>query len=210
MNVEGKEFERVNSFKYLGISINEQNKKQEMIKDRICMGNRAYHANMQLIKSKLINRKSKITIYKTLIRPIITYGAEVFVMNKAEEEALRRFERRVIRKIYGPVKENDNWRTRTNEEINTILENEDIVRFIKSQRIRWLGHVQRMEKSRMPRRVMQERIYSTRRKGRPITRWVDDVIDDLRKLKVRRWWEIAQDRKAWRQIAWEAKAHKEL
>jgi len=94
---------------------------------------------------------------KHLIRPIVTYGAEVFVLNKAEE-ALRRFERRVIRKIYGPVKENDNWRTRTNEEVNTILENEDIVRFITLQRISWLGHVQRMEKSRMPRNDVRKDI----------------------------------------------------
>jgi hypothetical protein len=49
------------------------------------------------------------------------------------------FKRKIIRKIYRPVMENNIWRIRYNEEINTLLKGEDIVRFIKSQRIRWLG-----------------------------------------------------------------------
>jgi hypothetical protein len=54
-------------------------------------------------------------------------------------------ERKIIRKLYGPATENNIWRIRYNEGINTLLKGEDIVRFIKSQRIRWLGHVERME-----------------------------------------------------------------
>jgi hypothetical protein len=57
----------------------------------------------------------------------------------------REFKRKKISKIYGPVMENNMWRIRYNEEINTLLKGEDIVRFIKSQRIRWLGHVKRMQ-----------------------------------------------------------------
>ena len=180
------------------------------MKDRIYIGNRAYYANIQLLKNKLINRNLKVTIYKTLIRPVITYGAEVWTMSKTEEETMRRFERKVIRKIYGPTKRNDNWVLRTNEEINNILGDEDIIRFIKSQRIRWLGHVQRMEGGRMPKRVLTERLYSSRKRGRPTSRWIDNIVNDLRRLKVKRWWEVANDRVRWRHIVEEAKAHKEL
>jgi hypothetical protein len=68
------------------------------------------------------------------------------------------FEEKIIRRIYGPVKENNVWRIRYNEELNTFLKREDIVRSIKSQRIRWLGHVERMEDNAMPKRMLKARL----------------------------------------------------
>jgi hypothetical protein len=67
------------------------------------------------------------------------------------------FERKIIRRIYGPVMENNVWRIRYNEELNTLWKGEDIVRFIKSQTIKWLGHVQRMEDNAMPNRMLKGR-----------------------------------------------------
>jgi hypothetical protein len=68
------------------------------------------------------------------------------------------FERKIIRRIYGPVVENNVWRIRYNEELNTLLKGEDIVRFIKSQRMRCLGHVERMEDNAMPKRMLKGRL----------------------------------------------------
>jgi hypothetical protein len=100
------------------------------------------------------------------------------------------FERKIIRKIYGPVMENNIWRIRYNEEINTLLKGEDMVRFIKSQRIIWLEHVERMEDNAMPKRILKGRLYSKRRKGT----WLDDVESDLKKLKVEGWKEKMRNR----------------
>jgi hypothetical protein len=103
------------------------------------------------------------------------------------------FERKIIRTIYGPVIENNVWRIRYNEEINTLLKGKDIVRFIKSQRIRWLGDVERMEDNAMSKRMLKGRLYSKRTKGRPRMRWLDDVESDL-KMKVKGWKEKMRDR----------------
>jgi hypothetical protein len=64
------------------------------------------------------------------------------------------------------------------------LEGEDIVRF-KSQRIRWLGHVERMEDNAVPKRMLKGRLYFKRRKGRPRMRWLDDVERDLKNMEVK-------------------------
>jgi hypothetical protein len=88
----------------------------------------------------LISRAAKIQVYtKTLIRPVATYGAQTWTLTLRDENALRMFERKIIRRIYGPVMGNNVRRIRYNEELNTLLKGEDIVRFIKSQGIRWLG-----------------------------------------------------------------------
>jgi hypothetical protein len=112
------------------------------------------------------------------------------------------FERKIIRRIYGLVKENNVWRMRYNE----LLKEEDIVRFIKSQRIRWLGHVERKEDNAVPKRMLKGRLYSKRMKGRPRMRWRDDVESDL-KMEVKGWKEKMGDREQWRLVVEEAKAH---
>jgi hypothetical protein len=103
--------------------------------------------------------------------------------------------------------ENNVWKIRYNEEINTLLKGEYIVRFIKSQRIRCLGHVERMEDNAIPKRMLKGRLYSKRRKGRPRMRWLDDVESDLKKMEVKGWKEKMRDREQWRLVVEEAKAH---
>jgi len=67
-----------------------------------------------------------------------------------QERALAVFERKILRKICGPVKENELWRTRRNDELEAIIKGENIVRFIKCQRIWWLGHIERMRDTAIP------------------------------------------------------------
>ena len=105
-------------------------------------------------------------IYKTVVRPVATYGSETWTLTKLDENLLRIYERKILRKIYGPVKEGDTWRIRYNEELNRFIKGKDIVTFIKAQKIRWLGHVKRMEARAMPRRMMEGRKTVYRKKGR--------------------------------------------
>jgi len=69
-----------------------------------------------------------------------------------EERALAVFERKILRKVYGPVKENELWRMRQNDELEAIIKGENVVRFIKCQRIRWLGHIERTQDTEIPKK----------------------------------------------------------
>jgi hypothetical protein len=99
-------------------------------------------ANKKLLKNKDLNAASKLQIYKSIIRPIVTYGCETWAMTVTDQNRVLVFERRVLRKICGPTQDNDGaWRIKTNEELENLIKR-NIVRFIKSQcRFRWAAHV---------------------------------------------------------------------
>ena len=109
-------------------------------------GNKAYFAAISLFKSRLLYTATKILLYKTLIRKVVTYATEVWTMTRKEEEALLIFERKILRGIYTycPKYENGEWKSRTNPELEEITKGENIVKWIKGQRIGWLGHLERM------------------------------------------------------------------
>jgi len=111
LRIRNKTFEAVQSFQYLGNNISNTNSNNKCIKERIMMGSKAYYANRQLFNSSLISRNSKLQIYHTLVGPVVTYGSESWSLTMEEERALAVFERKILRKICGPVKENKLWRT---------------------------------------------------------------------------------------------------
>ena len=78
------------------------------------------------------------------------------------------------------------------------------------KRISWLGHLERMEENKMPNMIFSQELEGTKRSGRPRKRWKEDVERDLHVLGVRRWRELATDRKKWQDIVRQAKAHSRL
>jgi hypothetical protein len=87
---------------------------------------------------------------------------------------------------------------------------ENIVKWIKGQSISWLGHLERMEEDRMPKKIFTQELERTRRRGRPRRRWGEEVERDLQVLGVRRWREFVIDGDKWRSIVRQAKAHSGL
>jgi len=82
-----------------------------------------------------------------------------------KEEAVLIFERKIFRRIYGPKCENGEWKSRTNRELEEMSKGESIVKWIKG--IRWLGHLERMEEDRVPKKIFTQELEGTRRRGRP-------------------------------------------
>ena len=87
---------------------------------------------------------------------------------------------------------------------------ESIVKWIKGQRISWLGHLERMEEDRMPKKIFTQELEGTRQRGRPRKGWKGEAERDLQVLAVRRWRELVTDRKKWKDTVRQAKAHYKL
>jgi len=114
-------FEVVNRFTYLGSVITSDNNETMEIKQRLGIANKAYFGVARLLSSRDLSRATKTTIYKTLIRPIMTYGSEGWTLKTKDAERLGRFERKILRRIYGPIKINEyGYRRRKNSEIYQI------------------------------------------------------------------------------------------
>lgn len=206
IKLNGGNYERCEKFQYLGVLVTEDSRIREEIKSRIAAGNRAYWAMIKILQSRSLSRKSKVTVYRTVIRPVVMYGSETWTMTVAEEELLRRWERKILRKIFGAVNEDGQWRIRRNKELEELYRNADLVTEIKCNRLRWLGHVERMSEDRAVKKVYRGNPGGKRCKGRPRKRWLEDVENDLRKMGVRRWRKRAEERQDWAVIIREAKA----
>ena len=83
----------------------------------------------------------------------MSFGVEARTLTKKEEQALLIFERKIFRRIYGHKCENGEWKSRMNRELEEMSQGEDIVKWIKGQRISWLGHLERMEEDRVPKKI---------------------------------------------------------
>jgi hypothetical protein len=151
-------FEVVNEFKYLGTLINTKNSIPEEIKRRIVAANRSYYGLNKIFKSKHLTWRTKIRLNKTIIRPVITYGFEAWEMNKADEGAINIFERKILRGIFGAIKEGDHWRRMYNNELYRLYGDQDLVSHIKVVRIRWAGHVARLEDSDPATQVLEPQL----------------------------------------------------
>jgi hypothetical protein len=151
----------------LGSILNADNKINIEIAERIVKGNRAYYANAKLIKPKSLKKNTKMKVYKTIIRPVVTYSSETWTLTAKDENILRIFERQILRKIFGPISIDNIWRIQSNMEIDKLIKGADIVRLIKAQRIKWLGHIQRMDQATPTRKLLDWKHMGTRPIGRP-------------------------------------------
>jgi hypothetical protein len=124
---------------------------------------------------------------------------------------LQIFERKILRRIYGPTQEQGRWCPRWNNELYRLYNDLNIVEDIRIIRLGWTGHIIRMEERWIPKKVLNRKFRNTRPVGRPRIRWEDAVQKDaLQILGTRGWRRRAENRDEWRQLLREAKARKGL
>jgi hypothetical protein len=111
-----------------------------------------------------------------------------------------------MRKIFGPTRTDDGYgRIKTNQEINEILKGQNIIGFIKKQRLNWLGHVECTAEDNNVQKIKRGKLMSKRPNGRPKTCWEVDILEDIKCTKLRNWKKAVQNRDSWEKVVEQAR-----
>jgi hypothetical protein len=161
IKIANRSFENVAQFRYLGTRVTNPNSIWEEIMRRLNFGNACYHSVQHLLSSRLLSKNVKIRIYKTIILPVRLHGRETWSLTLREEHSLRVFDKRILRRVFGPKKDEmtRGWRKLHNEGLHKLYSSPSIIGVIKSRKTRWAGHVARI-----------------RRRGKYIGYWKEETI----------------------------------
>jgi hypothetical protein len=146
---------------------------QKEIKSRLNSGNACYHSVQSILSFCLLFRIVKVKIYKTIILSLALYGCETWFLILREEHKLRVFENRVLRRIFGlkRYEVTGEWKKLHIEELHILYSSPNIIRQIKSMRMRWARHVARMGEARNVYKVLMGRPEGKRPLGRQWCKW---------------------------------------
>ena len=176
IKIDNSSFERVEQLKYLGTTLTDQNSIQEENMSQMKSGNVCYHSLQNLLFSSLLSKSIKIKIYRIIILPVL-YGCETWSLTLREECRLRVLKNRMLRRIFGPKKDEITGERRKlhNEELNDMYCSPNIIRMIKSRRMRWAGHVAHLAERRCVFRVLVGKPVGKRQLERPRPGWEDNI-----------------------------------
>jgi hypothetical protein len=183
----------VEDFKYLGTTLTDQNSIQDEIKSRLKLGNAYYNSVQNLLSSRLLSKNLTIEIYRSTILPVVLFVCETWSLTLREECRLK-----LLRRVFRPKSDEvtGKWRKLHSEKLNDLYSLHNIMRVVKSRRMRWTGHVASMREESGVHRVLLGKPEGKRLRRR----WDDNIKMDLQEVGggCGDWMELAQDRDRWR------------
>jgi hypothetical protein len=118
----------------------------------------------------------------------LCYGIVTWTLTQTTEQTLNTFERKVLRRIYGPTQDKGRWRPGWKNDLYSLHNDLNVVEDIKFRRLGWVGHIIRMEEEKIPEKIFNGKFHNTRPVGRPRTRWADIVQRDALQVPgIQRW-----------------------
>ena len=196
VRMDGQLLKQVEHFVYLGGAIQRNGDAETEVRRRIQAGANAWRRVEGVMADRRISKKLKGKVLSVCVTPACTYGLETLALKEEQLKRLEVCENNWIRRIAG-VKLVDKRRVC---DLRKELDLKSSVRQrVKRSRLKWAGHVARMEEKRLPKRAMDSTSEGKRQRGRPKLRWADCVAREVRQAGVEEEWQTeAKDRKAWR------------
>ena len=176
----GSPLNQVNSFRYLGVTLSEKGGSELAVRARVKAAWNKWRECSGVMHDKKMPIRLKVKIYRTVIRPLILYGAETWVTRGAEERILESTEMRMLRMMKG-VTLRDRVRS---EELRRELGVTPLIMKVREKRLRWFGHVERREEDNIIRKMSSMEVEGKRPRGRPKKRWRDCIREDMREMNV--------------------------
>jgi hypothetical protein len=191
---DGHALKQVETFKYLGSMLNAKGGCEVDVRNRKKAAWQKWRDLTGVLCDQKISVQLRGKVYRTMIRPVLIYGAEAWALRRREEEQLERTEMKMLRWILG-VSLRDRKR---NEDIRKTLGVTCITNKVREARLRWYGHVERASEDDSIKRVMRVDVKGRRSRGRQKKRWMDAIKQDFELLNLKR--EDTSNRVLWRRL----------
>ncbi|KAI8500107.1 hypothetical protein Bbelb_224240 [Branchiostoma belcheri] len=199
LDVNGHAIKPVDTFTYLGSTVNNAATIDTEINNRIAKFSKNTGALYPLLRDRNIPTEVRVHIYTSILKPILTYGCETWTLTERRRSILQAAEMRVLRLIYGVTKR-DHIRNTT---IRASLKVEPIINYVEKSQLRWFGHVKRMAATRGVKRILEWKPPGKRPLGRPRMRWTDGLKKILAKrtnISFEEAEKLCGNRTAWRSL----------
>ena len=201
--VGGDTIEIVDKFPYLGSLLSSDGLASRDVASRVAKASAVFGAlRIPVFANKTLSLRCKRRVYEAVVLSTLLYGAETWTTKACHLRKLNTFHHHCVRSIVG-ISRRQQWVSRitSDKRASTLGVEADLVTVIRGHRLRWLGHVARMDDNRMPKRVLFGELQARRPPHGLKRRWRDVVSDDLSQLQLQSsWFTACQDRLAWRRI----------